>query len=288
MAAVDLVLRPGTAENAGECGRICYEAFAGLAHEHEFPPDIPSPEVGVALIGAFLTHPGFYSVVAELDGRIVGSNFLDERSPVVGVGPLTIDPAVQNRGVGRRLMRDVLDRSAERRVPGIRLLQSGYHTRSFSLYASLGFVFRETLACMQGPAILRAVPGHTVREARDADIAACNEVCRRIHGVDRGGEVTDALEQGTARVVEREGRITGYATDLAFFAHAVAETTPDLQALIASAPAFGSPGLLVPASNSLLVRWGLSNGLKVVQLMSLMTIGLYNEPAGAYLPSILY
>jgi GNAT superfamily N-acetyltransferase len=64
--------------------------------------------------------------------------FLDERSPVVGVGPVTIDPAVQNRGVGRRLMRDVMRRAAERGAPGIRLLQSGYHNRSFSLYVSLG------------------------------------------------------------------------------------------------------------------------------------------------------
>lgn len=288
LAVVDLVLRPGTADDAAECGRICFEAFAGLAREHAFPPDVPSPEMGIALIESFLTHPGFYSVVAEFDGRIVGSNFLDERSPVVGVGPITIDPGMQNRGVGRRLMRDVMQRSAERRVPGIRLLQSGYHTRSFSLYASLGFAFRETLACMQGPAILRTVPGHTVREATDADLAACNEVCRRVHGVDRGGEVADALKQGSVRVVEDEGNVTGYATDLAFFAHAVAETTTGLQALIASAPTFGGPGILVPASNSLLLQWGLANGLKVVQLMSLMTIGLYNEPAGAYLPSILY
>ncbi|MEU0250429.1 hypothetical protein ABZ192_40250 [Streptomyces sp. NPDC006235] len=41
-------------------------------------------------------------------------------------------------------------------------------------------------------------------------------------------------------------------------------------------------------SDSVLLRWCLSNGLKVVQLMSLMTIGLYNQPDGAYLPSILY
>ncbi|MBT2675248.1 GNAT family N-acetyltransferase [Streptomyces sp. ISL-14] len=288
MAVVDLVLRPGTTDDAAECGRICFEAFAGIAREHAFPPDIPNLEVGVSLIEAGLSHPGFYSVVAELDGRIVGSNFLDERSAVVGVGPVTIDPAVQNRGVGRRLMLDVMGRAAERRVPGIRLLQSGYHNRSFSLYASLGFVFRETVACVQGPAFSRAVPGHTVREATDADLGACNELCRQVHGVDRGGEVVDALKQGTARVVEHQGRVTGYATDLAFFAHAVGETNSDLQALIGSASAFGGPGILVPARNSQLLRWCLANGLRVVQLLSLMTVGLYNEPTGEYLPSILY
>ncbi|MEU9631202.1 GNAT family N-acetyltransferase [Streptomyces luteogriseus] len=288
MAIVDLILRPGTADDAAECGRICYEAFAGIADKHAFPPDIPSPDVGVALIEGALTHPGFYSVVAELDGRIVASNFLDERSAVVGVGPVTVDPSVQNAGVGRRLMLDVMERADERGAPGIRLLQSGYHNRSFSLYVSLGFAHRATVACVQGPPIRRAMPGYEVREATDADLGACNDVCRQVHGVDRGGEVADALKQGTARVVERAGRVTGYATDLAFFAHAVGETVPDLQALIAAAPQFGGPGILVPADDSALLRWCLSNGLKVVQLMSLMTIGLYNRPDGAYLPSILY
>ncbi|OXS32399.1 GNAT family N-acetyltransferase [Streptomyces sp. XY006] len=288
MAIVELILRPGTPDDAAECGRICYEAFAGVAAEHAFPPGIPSPETGAALIEGALTHPGFYGVVAELDGRIVGSNFLDERSAVVGVGPVTVDPAVQNAGVGRRLMRDVLERAAERGAPGVRLLQSGYHNRSFSLYVSLGFVHRATVACVQGPPLERALPGYTVREATDADLGVCNDLCRQVHGVDRGGEVADALKQGTARVVERAGRVTGYATDLAFFAHAVGETTPDLQALIAAAPQFGGPGILVPVSDAVLLRWCLSHGLKVVQLMSLMTVGLYNRPDGAYLPSILY
>ncbi|MGC5035166.1 GNAT family N-acetyltransferase [Streptomyces sp. DT190] len=288
MAIVDLILRPGLPQDAAECGRICHEAFAGVAEAHAFPPDIPSPEAGVALIEGALAHPGFYSVVAELDGRIVGSNFLDERSAVAGVGPVTVDPAVQNAGVGRRLMRDVMERAAERGAPGVRLLQSGYHNRSFSLYVSLGFVHRATVACVQGPPIRQALPGYPVREAVDADLGACNDLCRQVHGVDRGGEVADALHQGTARVVERAGRVTGYATDLAFFAHAVGETTPDLQALIAAAPRFGGPGVLVPVSDAVLLRWCLAHGLKVVQLMSLMTVGLYHPPDGAYLPSILY
>ena len=35
-------------------------------------------------------------------------------------------------------------------------------------------------------------------------------------------------------------------------------------------------------------RWCLQNDLRLVNQMTLMTIGLYNEPAGAYLPSVLY
>ena len=44
----------------------------------------------------------------------------------------------------------------------------------------------------------------------------------------------------------------------------------------------------MPSRNSVLFRWCLANGLRVVQPMTLMSAGLYNEPAGAWLPSILY
>jgi len=68
----------------------------------------------------------------------------------------------------------------------------------------------------------------------------------------------------------------------------VAAANLDLQALIAAAEGFGGPGILVPTRNAELFRWCLANGLRVVEPMTLMTLGLYNEPAGAYLPSILY
>jgi hypothetical protein len=68
----------------------------------------------------------------------------------------------------------------------------------------------------------------------------------------------------------------------------VAETNLDLQAMIAAAPGFAGPGILVPVRNAELFRWCLSQGLRIVQPMTLMTTGLYNEPAGAYLPSIAF
>jgi hypothetical protein len=66
------------------------------------------------------------------------------------------------------------------------------------------------------------------------------------------------------------------------------ETLTDLQALIAAAESFGGAGILVPTRNAPLCRWCLENGLRVVQPMTLMSLGLYNEPKGASLPSILF
>jgi predicted N-acetyltransferase YhbS len=285
---MNVTLRPGNATDALRCGEICYNAFKAVAEQHNFPPDFPSPEVATGLLAGLLAHPDFYSVVAEVDGRIVGSNFLDQRSTVAGLGPITVDPAVQNRAVGRQLMQHVLERAKQRRFKGVRLLQATYHNRSLSLYAKLGFVAREPLSTMQGPALGVQIPGYSTRPATERDLGACNDTCAKVHGHDRAGELRDAIKQATAVVVEHGGRVTGYATLIAFFGHAVAETNEGLKALIGAAPAFGGPGFLVPTRNAELFLWCLEHGLRVVQPMTLMSIGLYNEPAGAFLPSVLY
>jgi Acetyltransferase (GNAT) family len=234
------------------------------------------------------SHPAFFCVVAEQNGKVIGSNCLYERTSIAGVGPIAIDPAAQNRAAGRQLMQAVMARALERKFAGIRLVQAAYHNRSLSLYAKLGFVVREPLSCMQGPGIQKTLPGYRVRPAQAADLAACNDLCLRIHGHDRGGELSDAIQLGSAVLAESGGRVTAYASSLAFFGHAVGETNEDLKALIAAATAFQGPGILVPTRNAGLFRWCVENGLRVVQPMTLMTMGLYNEPAGAYLPSILF
>jgi predicted N-acetyltransferase YhbS len=283
-----ITIREGRPEDAAECGRICYEAFHAIATAHNFPPDFPSVEVGVGALSGMLARPGVYGVVAEEDGRILGSNFLAERGAVSGVGPITVDPTVQNKGVGGLLMRAVMERSAAKGFAGIRLVQAGYHTRSLSLYSKLGFDVREHLSCMKGPEINETVDGYAVRPAAPGDIDACNALCTAVHGFPRGGELADAIAGGAARVVERDGRITGYATPIGFAAHAVCETTDDLKALIAAASTSQGPGFLVPSRNGSLMRWCLGKGLRVTQPLTLMTMGLYSEPQGAWLPSILY
>jgi predicted N-acetyltransferase YhbS len=130
---MDMTLRPATVADAPELGRICYDAFGAISSQHNFPPDFPNVETATGLLSFLAGHPGFYGVVAERDGRPIGSNFLDERSQIAGVGPITVDPGVQNGGIGRQLMQAVLDRADERGFLGVRLVQAAYHARSFSL-----------------------------------------------------------------------------------------------------------------------------------------------------------
>lgn len=281
-------LRAGRLADAEAGGLICYEAFKTISGQHNFPPDFPSAEVACDLFSSLLSRPDVYSVVAESEGRIVGSNFLWEDATIAGIGPLTIAPDVQNSTLGRRLMGDVLARARQKRFAGVRLVQAAYHNRSLALYAKLGFDIREPLATLQGPALQLDIPGYTVRPAQAEDEGACNRLCRNVHGHDRGHELHQAIQQGTAAIVEHAGRITGYTTLIGFFGHAVGESNEDLKALIGAAEDFAGPGFLLPTRNGELFRWCLQHGLRVVQPMTLMSFGLYTQPSGAFLPSILF
>jgi predicted N-acetyltransferase YhbS len=168
---MDFTLRPGRPEDAEACGAICFEAFRSISSEHNFPWDFPSAEIAIGLMKMRLAHRRMYSVVAERDSKVVGSNFLDERNLISGIGPISVDPTVQNRSIGRHLMLDVLERCAQRKVPGVRLLQSAYHNRSLCLYTKLGFDTRETISKLDGPPLGITLAGYDVRPATTSDLS---------------------------------------------------------------------------------------------------------------------
>jgi GNAT superfamily N-acetyltransferase len=284
----DIRYRRATAADMDRCADICFTAFGGINARHGFPPEMPTREIAGGLIAMCMTSPVVYGVVAEQARRIVGSNFLWETGTIAGIGPISVDPAVQAKSIGRGLMQSVLDRARERGFAGVRLVQAAFNSQSMSLYTKLGFDIREPLVCMNGEPVGKPVDGYTVRQATEADLDACVDVCRRVHGHDRRGDLAPMVAQGAATVVLRGGEVVGYASDVGFFGHCVALDNPGLIALIAAAPRFSGPGFLLPSRIGEVFRWCLENGLRVIQPMSLMTLGLYNEPRGAFIPSILF
>ena len=284
-----VTIREAQPDDWRAAGRICYEAFATLADEHGFEHDFPTVEAASEPIRWMIEHPRFYGVVAEIDGQVVGSSFLDERGTILGIGPVSVDPAAQNHRVGHLLMEAMFERAQQHdHAPGVRLLQLSYHNRSLSLYAKLGMQVRASFAAMFGPAVGVSLPGYEVRGATDLDASACDALCFAVHGHTRSGEVAEAAQSGSLLVVERLGRITGYSTGVNYFAHSVAETRDDLIALIGATADYGTPGFLVPLADGELFRWCLAHGLKVFFVLNEMTVGLYQEPRGAYMPSVGY
>jgi predicted N-acetyltransferase YhbS len=287
---MSITIRPIANTDTETCGHIIYEAFNRFHDRHQFPHDFQTLEEAVQLTGLFVNHPAIFGVVAEIDGRVVGSNFLDERNPIRGVGPITVAPDVQERGVGRRLMGAVIERGRE--AAGIRLVQDAFNTLSLSLYASLGFEVKEPLALVEGKPKGKAVVGVEVRPLRSEDLAECASLCIRVHGFDRANELRDALELFSPVVVLRGGRITAYASAPFYWKlnHGVAETEEDMRALIVGAGAMNTEPLamLVPVRQASFFRWCLREGLRGLKPMTLMAIGMYQEPNGCYFPSVLY
>ena len=281
-------IRRATREDIEVCAEICYRAFGAIADQHNFAREFPDVAAAKGMIGAMVLNPGFYGIVAEVDGRVAGSNFQDERAPIAGIGPISVDPDMQNSGAGRAMMQHMLDRVAEHRMSGVRLVQAAYHSRSFSLYTKLGFETREPLSVMVGPPIKESIPGYKVRPATDEDVAACDRLHFAAHGHERGGELRDAITAGSANVVEHLGRITGYATAIGYGGYAVGESNEELKALISAATEFAGCGPLIPSRDSELLRWCYNKGLRLMQQNTLMSIGMYNEPRLPFIPSILY
>jgi GNAT superfamily N-acetyltransferase len=287
---MEITLRPAAPGDAGECGRIVYEAFKGIAERHGFRPDFPSAEAGTGLAQLLNADPSVYGVVAEGEGRVVGSNFISEWDAIRGVGPITVEPGVQARGTGRRLMEAVIERGRD--AAGVRLVQDSFNVASLSLYASLGFDVKEPLALMEGNVSEGVPAGFEVRPMKDEDLGAANELCRRVHGFDRAGELKSLAPALSPFVAVRGGRVTAYASAPNFWplGHAVAEGDEEMQALLAGASAQGGAPLsfLLPTRQAGLFRWCLSRGLRVVKTMTLMAMGEYVEPRGSFLTSVLY
>jgi predicted N-acetyltransferase YhbS len=284
-----LQTRTATPSDAEACGRIIFQAFHTIAREHGFLPDFPSEEAATGLAGALIGNPAVFGVVAELDGRVVGSNFLSEADTIRGVGPITVDPGAQGRGVGRELMQQVLARGRD--ASGIRLLQDTFNMGSYGLYASLGFDVREPVLVLSGRPAAKPGAGWRVRAMTAADLDACDRLCQAVHGLSRRHELEAALGQLAPLVGERDGQIVAYMTAPNFWIanHGVAASDDDLQALIAGAgEAADSVSFLLPTRQSRLFRWCLAQGLRAVKPMTLMTLGAYREPSGAYLPSVFY
>jgi GNAT superfamily N-acetyltransferase len=285
-------LRPIESGDRDEAARILFEAFAGIHDRHSFPRDFPTLEAATGLVGAFTEHPSIWGVVAEHGGRVVGSNFLDERSPVRGVGPITVDPEFQSAGVGRLLMEAVIARAEG--AAGIRLLQDSFNSQSLALYAKLGFEVDHAMVVMGGRPRVGPPTDVEVRPLVAEDLDACRALSLSVLGFDRTAELRDALEAAGMKpvVAIRSNRLVASATTLDSFAvaQAAAETPEDMAALIAGAlvESDAPASFLLATSQHELFRWCLSAGFRVVKPMTYMAMGGHRRPRGAWIPSVLF
>jgi predicted N-acetyltransferase YhbS len=285
--SVAVEIRPATPEDAEQCGSVCYSAFTWISELRRFPPDFPTVAYAQAVIAHLIESPSVYGVVAEGEGRIVGSNFLDERDAIRGVGPVSVHPDFHGRGIGRSLMEAVLARGAD--AESVRLLQDAHNPASLSLYTSVGFELKEPVALVSGSPSSRPSGALEVRPLEPNDVERCASLCRAVHGFERTNSLREASSFGP-RVALSDGRITAYTSSLTAWpvGHGVAESEQDMMELVlATARETDTVSFLVPMRTPLF-RWCLDEGLRTIKAMNLMSVGRYQEPSGCWFPSVLY
>ena len=276
-------------QHVGEMGRICYEAFKELHDRHRLPLDVPSATLARQLLGMMVSRSDFYSVVALLEGQVVGSNFLCFSDPVAAIGPITVEPGHQGQGIGLALMQDVVDHGRRRGIERIRLMQETINAGSLSLYASMGFDSREEVAYLQAAAAPAEDP--SVRPVTDKDLAAVEKLSADIYQTSRRNEVAAAIRYGfTPLLRQRDGRVTGYLIP-GLFGHGVAESADDACALVGEMARRLPPEaarFFCPVRQANFYRQVLKMGCRTIKVLTLMTLGPYEPPREVWLPSVLY
>ncbi len=281
-------IRPATPADVEACGRIIFESFNEVSKQHNFPCDFPSVKISTQLAGLLINDSLVFSIVAEVDGSVVGCNFLHERHPIRSVGPISIAPDFQSRGIGRRLMIKIMDRAQG--SLGIRLIQETQNIVSIALYTSLGFDIKDSLFLIKGkPKTPFQKNGIDVRPLALEDVKICTKICLEVCGFERSQEVENAVKYSSPFAAFHGNRLIAYSSSMTMWMtnHCVAKTEEDMKTLIVGTGNLSSEPLsfLLPVRHVNIFRWCMTEGFRIYKPFTLMAMGKYIEPNGIYFPS---
>jgi len=293
-------VRPMCEEDLPACASICYEAFtefnASVGLSPEFPPrevvDVPS----ALLSQAFM--PGFEGFVAEnAEGTIVGSNLVELRDEVAGIGPITVSPAAQDTGAGKLLMQAVMQAAAKKDMRTVRLCQIASNAKSFSLYLNVGFDPLWTCLQYEGFSTVDQIPGFTCEPLAATHVEACSALHKSACGSHRGKDIEAMIGSPHPNCVvidDATQQIVAYTTGTFLSGHTVATSDDAFKALVVfqskaiqAAQSAGAPlpptTFFFPPGFPHLARWLASNGFRLNRQIVRMGYGPQDTPADGFL-----
>lgn len=204
-------LQESDLDEADRIMRLAFGTFIGLPDPTQFMGDADyvhtrwraNPAAGFA---------------AEIDGRLVGSNFASRWGTVGFFGPLTIHPESWDRGVAKRLMEPIVDLFSQWGTTHAGLFTFPHSQKHVGLYQKFGFWPRFLTALMSKPVgnQTSSPEWSTFSQAADRDhtITACRQLTDSIYaGLDLSSEIEAVAKQnlGETVLLWKDDQLTGLA-----------------------------------------------------------------------------
>jgi GNAT superfamily N-acetyltransferase len=202
-------LREDDLPEADRIMRLAFGTFRGL-------PD-PMEAMGDADYGRtrWAADPAS-ALAAELDGALIGTNFVTRWGSVGFFGPLSVIPSMWDRGVARALLGATMALFDDWGVAHRGLFTFGESPKHIALYQSYGFLPRFLTAILARP-----VSGHVGEwttfsslKDREQGLAEAARITGSIfEGLDVGREIQAAFDQGLGDTVmiDEDGEVAAFA-----------------------------------------------------------------------------
>ncbi len=199
-------------DELGEADRIVRQAFGtflGLVNPLEFMGD-------ASYVATRWKADPELALAAEVEGRLVGTNFVTDWGSVGFFGPLTVEPSLWNQGVARALLdatMPVFDRLGTQHRGLFTFAQSPKHV---SLYQDYGFLPGFLTVILRKPVAGSSDPPTVFSDLADrgAGLAAAAAVTGSVlEGLDvrREIEATSRQDLGDTVLVEDGGEVVAVA-----------------------------------------------------------------------------
>jgi GNAT superfamily N-acetyltransferase len=270
---------------------VITRAFNAVNARYGYPSEFPEPSVSTLMSRYYLSQDPEGCLVAEQDGNFCGSVFSRLRGDRVSIGPVSVDPACQAVGVGRRMMQALFDLYPD--AASFRLTQSAFNKESFSLYSKTGFVAAEQLLHLERPPAPVTPEGDEPRvrvvTAENAPLVV--DLDRRLTGAEREREMATLFGMGRVYAYGGDSDIQGYVATMptpgpTFIGPAVAPSEAHLGALIRAALRDIGPrttGLHLPARFAPTIDECFRLGFRLFSLETFMVRGEWRPPDTFYL-----
>jgi len=264
------------------CAESMYTAFITVDKQHGFPSYFTDLNHAKDAARNMITSEQGYGIVATDNNRVIASAFMNEKRPIRAIGPVSVHPDFQGRGIGRKLMEHLLKRAQG--APSVRLTQDAFNTTSLSLYTSLGFALVASLVWIEGK--FKNIPENVpeIYPIREENRKDCIALCKKVTGFNR---VPDNLTN--AHCVIKDQRVAAYTLSLSTDGYTVAETEDDMHALMLgiATQKSGTLSCLMPTRYTHLLLSSISEGFKSKKPLNLMVKVDYQQPKGFYFPNLL-